>query len=205
MTQKIILATLVATPFLAVTLPAQADGDYRAKAVALIQKDFQPRGQAGLDRTVEDGVQALCNRTGNNPKGDVVKQLEADQLAGIKTPADGKLMGDWKKGEKLAQNGRGYTWNDKPNAPAGGNCYNCHQLSGKEVAYGTVGPSLYQFGKLRGNGPEVQKYVYGKIYNAKAYNLCSEMPRFGHVSALKPDQIKDLVALLLDPESPVNK
>jgi sulfur-oxidizing protein SoxX len=31
------------------------------------------------------------------------------------------------------------------------------------------------------------------------------MPRFGHVGALVDSQIKDLVALLLDPESPVNK
>ena len=87
----------------------------------------------------------------------------------------------------------------------GGNCYNCHQIAPKELSFGTVGPSLYQFGKLRGNGPDIQKYVYGKIFNAKAFNLCSEMPRFGHVGALNEQQIRHLVALLLDPESPVNK
>ena len=87
----------------------------------------------------------------------------------------------------------------------GGNCYNCHQIAPKELSYGTVGPSLFHFGKLRGNTSEMQKYAYSKIYNAKAYNLCSEMPRFGHVGALNEKQIKDLVALLLDPESPVNK
>jgi sulfur-oxidizing protein SoxX len=58
---------------------------------------------------------------------------------------------------------------------------------------------------MRGNGPEMQRYVYGKIYNAKAYNLCSQMPRLGHSGTLTPEQIKDLVGLLLDPESPVNK
>jgi sulfur-oxidizing protein SoxX len=31
------------------------------------------------------------------------------------------------------------------------------------------------------------------------------MPRFGHAGALGEQQIKDLVSLLLDPESPVNK
>ena len=51
----------------------------------------------------------------------------------------------------------------------------------------------------------MQRYVYGKIYNAKAYNLCSQMPRFGHSGTLTEQQIKDLVALLLDPGSPVNK
>ena len=46
---------------------------------------------------------------------------------------------------------------------------------------------------------------YGKIYNAKAYNLCSQMPRMGHSGTLDEQQIKDLVAYLLDPGSPVNQ
>lgn len=204
MTKKIILATLVAVPFL-VALPAQADADYRAKAIEMIQKDFKPRGQASLDRLAEDGVQAICNRTGNNPPADITKLLEADQMAAVVYPANGQLMGDWKKGEKLAQSGKGFTWKDKPGLPVGGNCYNCHQISPKEQAYGTVGPSLLHFGKKRGNTAEMQKYVFSKIYNAKAHNLCSDMPRFGRIGALGTDQIKDLVALLLDPESPVNK
>jgi len=205
MTQKMILAALVASPFLAVTLPVHAEGDYNAKARALIKGDFKPRGQAAIDRVYEDALQAVCNRTNNNPSAENTKRLEADQLAQVKYPADGKLMGDWKKGERLAQSGRGFTWSDKASDPVGGNCYNCHQISPKETAYGTVGPSLMHYGKLRGNTAEIQKYTYDKIFNAKAYNACSDMPRFGHVEALKPDQIKDLVALLLDPESPVNK
>lgn len=204
MTKKIILAamaTLIAVP----ATPVLADADYRAKAIAIYKKDFQPRGQADLDRLAEDGVHAICNRTGNHPPEAIAKTLEADQLAGVKYPADGKLMGDWKAGEKLAQSGRGFTWSDKPGLPVGGNCYNCHQISPKETSFGTIGPSLYQYGKLRGNSPEIQQYTYAKIYNAKAFNLCSEMPRFGRVEALGEKQIKDLVALLLDPESPVNK
>ena len=97
------------------------------------------------------------------------------------------------------------TWSDPAGAPGGGSCYNCHQIGPQETSFGTVGPSLFQFGKIRGYGPDVQRYVYGKIYNAKAYSLCSQMPRFGHVGALSEQQIKDLVALLLDPASPVNK
>jgi sulfur-oxidizing protein SoxX len=114
-------------------------------------------------------------------------------------------MGDWKRAEKVAQSGRGSMWNDKPGAPAGGSCYNCHQISPQETSYGTMGPSLLGFGKKRGNGPEMQKYVYGKIYNAKAYNACSQMPRLGYAGTLTEEQIKDLVALLLDPASPVNR
>jgi sulfur-oxidizing protein SoxX len=204
MTKNFILAAL-ALPCLALSLPALADANARAKAFETIRRDFQPRGQADLDRLAEDGLQAICNRTNNNPAPDNARRLEADQLATVKYPADGKLLGDWNAGEKLAQSGRGFTWTDNPGIPVGGNCYNCHQISPKEQAFGTVGPSLYQFGKLRGNTAEMQKYTYNKIFNAKAFNVCSDMPRFGHVQALKPDQIKDLVALLLDPESPVNK
>ena len=200
-----ILLAAMATTCMVAALPAAADADYRAKADAVFKKDFQARGQASIDRLAEDGLQAICNRTGNNPSAENAKQLEASQLATVKYPADGKLMGDWKEGEKLAQSGRGFTWTDDPGLPVGGNCYNCHQISPKETSFGTIGPSLYQFGKLRGATEEIQKYTFNKIFNAKGYNACSEMPRFGHVGALKPEQIKHLVALLLDPESPVNK
>ncbi len=207
MTKAILLANVitVAGALSATALPVYADATHRDKAVALFKSDFQPRGQASLDRLDEDGVQAVCNRSGNKPPSAIAKRLEADQLAAVQYPADGQLMGNWKEGEKLAQNGRGFTWTDNPGLPVGGNCYNCHQIGPQEIAFGTVGPSLFHFGKLRGSGPEMQKYVYSKIYNSKSFNLCTEMPRFGHVGALTSAQIKHLVALLLDPESPVNQ
>src|SRR5688500_10323738 len=86
-----------------------------------------------------------------------------------------------------------------------GSCYNSNHISSQESSHGTLGPSLLKFGWMRGSGPEMQRYVYGKIYNAKAYNLCSTMPRLGHSGTLTPEQIKDLVGLLLDPASPVNR
>ncbi len=195
---------LVATGSAIVAPPAAAD-DPRTAAVATLQRDFKPRGITSMNLLVEDGVQAICNRTDDKPPKDVAQRLEQDQLAGIRWPADGKLVGDWKSGERIAQNGRGMTWSDPAGAPGGGSCYNCHRIGPQETSFGTVGPSLFQFGKIRGNGADVQRYVYGKIYNAKAYSLCSQMPRFGHVGALSEQQIKDLVALLLDPGSPVNK
>lgn len=183
---------------------AQEIRDYRAEAVAMMKRDFKTKGIATADRVHEDGLQAICNRTSDNPPKAIAERLEKDQLESVKYPADGKLMGDWKAGEKLAQSGRGMTWSDKAGVPGGGNCYNCHQIGPQETSFGTIGPSLYQYGKLRGNTAETQKYTYGKIWNAKAFNLCSAMPRFGHAGALTEAQIKDLVALLLDPQSPVN-
>jgi sulfur-oxidizing protein SoxX len=170
----------------------------------VLQRDFHPRGQATMDRVVQDGLQRVCTESNDRPPAELAKQLEADQMRTIVFP-QGSLVGDWKNGERIAQNGRGLQWTDKAGAPAGGSCYNCHQLSPQEASYGTLGPSLLRFGATRGNGPDMQRYVYGKIYNAKAYNLCSQMPRLGHSGTLTPEQIKDLVGLLLDPASPVNK
>jgi sulfur-oxidizing protein SoxX len=123
----------------------------------------------------------------------------------VKFPADGKFLGDWKQGEKEAQSGRGMTFTDKADAPNGGNCYNCHQMTKQEISYGTLGPSLYNYGALRGYGDDIVKYTWGKIYNAKAYNACTNMPRFGHQNILTEKQMKDIMALLLDPNSPVNQ
>ena len=170
----------------------------------VLKRDFHARGQATMDRVVQDGLQRICTLTGDNPPEAIAKVLEGDQMRTIAFPS-GSLIGDWKKGEKVAQNGRGSSWSDKAGAPAGGSCYNCHQLSPKESSHGTLGPSLLGFGKKRGTSAEIQRYAYGKIYNAKAYNLCSAMPRLGHAGTLTSEQIKDLVGLLLDPASPVNQ
>jgi sulfur-oxidizing protein SoxX len=184
---------------------AQAADDYRAQAIAIIKRDFHDKGQATMDRLENDAVQHVCNKYGNNPPLTLSQMLQAEQASAVKYPADGKLLGDWKKGEKLAQSGTGFTWTDRPGLPVGGNCYNCHEISPKELSFGTLGPSLRHFAKLRGNTPEMEKYVYSKIYNSKSHNLCSPMPRFGHIGALTEEQIKDLVALILDPASPANQ
>jgi L-cysteine S-thiosulfotransferase len=169
----------------------------------VLQRDFHARGQATMDRVVQDGLQRVCTESADKPPAAVAKALEADQMKTIVFP-EGSLMGDWKRAEKVAQSGRGAMWSDKP-GDAGGGCYNCHQLAAKEDSFGTIGPSLQRFGKIRGNGADMQKYVYGKIYNAKAYNACSQMPRLGYSGTLSAQQIKDLVAYLLDPASPVNQ
>jgi L-cysteine S-thiosulfotransferase len=169
----------------------------------VLQRDFHARGQATMERVVQDGVQRVCTETGDKPPAEVAKALEADQMKSIVFPA-GSLIGDWKRGERVAQGGRGLQWTDKAGAPGEGSCYNCHELSPRESSFGTLGPSLRGFGKVRGNGADMQRYAYGKIYNAKAYNLCSQMPRLGWSGTLTEEQIKDLVGLLLDPASPVN-
>jgi len=175
-----------------------------AEITAVLMRDFRARGQAKMDRLEQDAVQRACNLHADNPPESVAKPLEDAQLKAIKYP-NGPLLGDWKRGRTIAESGRGMQWSEKPGAPGGGSCYNCHQLSPGQTSHGTLGPSLKAFGKTRGSGPDMQKYVYGKIYNAKAYSLCSHMPRFGHSGSLTEQQIKDLTAYMLDPNSPVNQ
>jgi sulfur-oxidizing protein SoxX len=171
---------------------------------AIMKRDFHPRGQATMDRLEQDAVQRVCTATRDHPPADVAERLRAEQMKTIKIPS-GNLIGDWREGDKIAWSGRGMQWNEDPKKPGGGGCYNCHEISPTRTSFGTIGPSLRAFGKTRGNGPEVQRYVYSKIYNAKAFVPCSEMPRFGYTGSLTEQQIKDLVGYLLDPESPVNR
>ena len=200
---KLASAGLLAVAAALLASCATPQRDYQPDALAMMKRDFHAMGIAGMDRLNEDSVQAACNKYQDNPPQEVAAKLEKEQFAAIKWPADGKLLGDWKAGEKIAQNGRGMAWNDK--GGVGGSCYNCHQVGPRESSFGTVGPSLYQFAKKRGYGADIQRYAYGKIYNAKAYSLCSQMPRMGHVGALTEQQMKDLTALLMDPASPVNQ
>jgi sulfur-oxidizing protein SoxX len=189
----------------ALGLPVLAPGQTTTPDVQkVLQRDFHPRGQATMERLVQDGVQRVCTESNDRPPAELAKALEADQMKTIAFP-EGSLLGDWKRGERIAQGGRGLQWTDTAGAPSGGSCYNCHQLSPQETSHGTLGPSLLRFGATRGNAAQMQRYVYGKIYNAKAYNLCSQMPRLGYSGTLTAEQIKDLVALLLDPASPVNR
>lgn len=182
------------------------DGATRTNAIALMKSGFQPNGQATMDRLDQDAVQQLCDGGADNPQRLAERaKLEQLELAAVKFPADGKMLGSFAAGEKIAQTGVGLQWSDKAGSVAGGNCYACHQISKQEVSFGNLGPSLYQYGKLRGNSDETMRYTWTRIYNAKAYNACSNMPRFGHKGILTEQQLKDLMALLLDPKSPVNQ
>lgn len=187
--------------------------NYDALTAAMMKASFTDRGIAKVDRLQQDESNAACSKAEGAPLPEATaKAIEAANLKTVKLPSDGHYIGDWKQGEKLAQNGRGMTWTDKTTADNGGNCYNCHQLAKSEISFGTIGPSLYQYGKTRGVAdPEsaaskaIVEYTWGKLYNAKAYNACSTMPRFGHAGMLDEKQLKDLMALLLDPKSPVNQ
>jgi sulfur-oxidizing protein SoxX len=177
----------------------------KQETMAVIKSSFHDRGIAKVDRLNQTELQQICTDTRNDPPKDVRARLEKAALATVRYPTDGKWLDNWKEGEKVAQTGRGLQWSDKEGAETGGNCYACHQLSKEEISFGNIGPSLYNYGKLRGYGDDIKRYTWAKIWNTHSFNACSSMPRFGDAGILTEAQIKDVMALLLDPQSPVNK
>lgn len=174
----------------------------------MMTDSFKADGIAGLDRIQQDETQKFCSDPvfASSKQGEKMREkIQKMNMDGIKQPSDGKYIGDWKKGEAIAQSGRGATWTDKADTVVGGGCYNCHQIDPKEISYGNIGPSLTGYGKLRGYSQEVVTYTWNRINNSKAYNACSNMPRFAHFKLLNEQQIQDVMALLLDPASPVNQ
>jgi sulfur-oxidizing protein SoxX len=193
------------------SMPSSAELD--AKASQAIKTSFRNQGIAKTDRLNQDLGQSACS-SDKPPPDAVADKIMAEALHSVKWPSNGQYLGDWRAGERLAQDGRGMTWTDSSADPKanGGNCYNCHQIDKKEISYGTIGPSLWNYGKNRGvndlGSPAfapIAQYTWVKLWNAKAYSACSNMPRFGHKGLLDEQQLRDIMALLLDPKSPVNQ
>ena len=135
--------------------------------------------------------QALCALHRNRLPGALLPKFLEEQRALIKYPTSGRLMGDWKRG--------GAIFNNLQKA----NCFSCHFGSPVHLG-GDVGPSLEKYGLKRGQSEAVQRYTYEVIYNSWAYFPCSVMYRFGAQGLLTPEEVADVVAYLLDPESDFN-
>jgi sulfur-oxidizing protein SoxX len=201
----VFLATLVIAAGCA-TFPDQAET--RSSAEKIVSASFSAPAPALLKRLQQDASQQLCSKPGVAE----LTQEEAAQVVklareSIQYPASGKLIGNWKVGEKLAHDGagdriaQGQLEKRKEN---GGLCQNCHALAAGEINVGNVGPPLTGYG-ARGNSDAIAKYTYEKIYNAWVYYPCSNMPRLGASRHLTPEQITHLVAYLIDPASPLNQ
>jgi sulfur-oxidizing protein SoxX len=193
------------------SVPPAAELD--AMAAQMMKASFREQGIAKLDRIQQDEGQAACS-SDQPPSDAVAARIQKGALDAVRWPANNNFIGDWKEGERIAQSGRGLTWTDTSTATSanGGNCYNCHQISKEEISFGTIGPSLLQYGKLRGVADPaspisegVVKYTWAKLWNSKAYAACSNMPRFGHMGILDETQLRHIMALLLDPKSPINQ
>ena len=186
-----------------------------AELMATLKSSFSERGIAKLDRLDQNEVQRICTQadeTGKPANEALRKKIETALYASIPYPSDAKYIGNWQQGEAIAQDGTGLQYSDAIGKPSGANCYACHQIAPKEISFGNLGPSLYKYGVNRGvkdpNAKEseaIVKYTWARLWNTHSVNLCSNMPRFGDAKILTDDQLKHVMALLLDPQSPVNK
>ncbi|MEY5022734.1 MAG: hypothetical protein RIS72_1309 [Pseudomonadota bacterium] len=194
---------------------APSVADLNALTQQIVKASFRDQGIVKASILNTDETNQACSEADASGKPldeKTAKRIEEINMKAIKWPSDGKFIGDWKEGEKIAQNGRGLTFTDTASTVNGGNCYNCHKIDEKEISYGTIGPSLHNYGKIRGitdpnsaSAKPIVEYTWGKIWNSKAYNACSNMPRAGHSGILTEAQVRHVVGLLLDPKSPVNK
>ncbi len=194
---------------------APSVADLNALTQQIVKASFRDQGIVKASILNTDETNQACSEADASGKPldeKTAKRIEEINMKAIKWPSDGKFIGDWKEGEKIAQNGRGLTFTDNEKTVNGGNCYNCHKIDEKEISYGTIGPSLHNYGKIRGitdpysaAAKPIVEYTWGKIWNSKAYNACSNMPRAGHSGILTEAQVRHVVGLLLDPQSPVNK
>ena len=207
--KKINLGWIMVGAFVAGCASGPDEATTRQIAEKMVQTSFTAPEPRLLKRLEQDRAQQICSKIGDAK----LTQAEAAEVvmlarASFKYPASGKLVGNWKVGEKLAHNGagdriqRGRLEKRKEN---GGLCQNCHALAPGEINVGNVGPSLTAYGTQRGNSEPVAKLTYERIYNGWAYAPCSNMPRLGATGHLTPEQITHLVAYLIDPESPINK
>ena len=213
---QLILAGLASALVVAGCVTGPSVAELNTLTDQIVKASFRDQGIAKVDRVLAtDETNRMCSEAdvaGKPLDEKTAKRIEEANLKAIKWPSDGKFLGDWKQGEAIAQSGRGLTWTDAATTVNGGNCYNCHQITKEEISFGTIGPSLYNYGKIRGvtdpssaAAKPIVEYTWGKIWNAKAYNACSSMPRAGHMGILNEVQVRHIVALLLDPNSPVNK
>ena len=143
---QLVLASLATTFLLAGCASGPSMVELYALTDKIVKASFRDQSHVKVERiTATDETNRLCSEAdvaGKPLDEKTAKRIEEANLKAIKWPSDGKFIGDWKEGEKIAQSGRGLTWTDKADAVNGGNCYNCHKIDQKEISYGTIGPAF---------------------------------------------------------------
>ena len=196
----LLVAALVAAPCAWAQTP-RVSQDQVEKVVAATFAGAAPEWRSRLK---QDETQRICSTTRGNPSKAQAAAIQAREAKSIFFPADGDMMGDWKRGAAIAESGLGGQFSDPPSTVSGGNCYACHQMDPTEISFGTLGPSLAEYGRFHDFSADAARAVYAKIFDPEATLACSNMPRFGHNGILTEQQIKDLTAYLMARDSPVN-
>ena len=168
-------------------------------------------GATVRQRLRQDAMQKTCSEL----KGGQLDSATVQKVIGLAResmsyPEGGIELGDWKKGQSLAQNAFGWRIGHKTDdhsaRETGGLCINCHAMEeDKKIRSGTLGPSLVGYGESRGRDEQTKKYTYEVLYNPHVFFPCTNMPRFGAREVLTQQKISHIMAYLLDSDSPVNQ
>ena len=116
---------------------APSVADLNALTQQIVKASFRDQGIVKASILNTDETNQACSEADASGKPldeKTAKRIEEINMKAIKWPSDGKFIGDWKEGEKIAQNGRGLTFTDDEKTVNGGNCYNCHKIDEKEIS-----------------------------------------------------------------------
>jgi len=110
------LGALTVAALLAGCAAAPNVAEVKALTDKIVKASFQSKGIAKVDRVLNiDETNLACAEAdvaGKPLDEKTAKAIEEMNLKAVKWPSDGKFIGDWKKGEAVAQSGRGLTWSD---------------------------------------------------------------------------------------------
>src|SRR5262245_5317428 len=113
--QKLSLAlTAVALAFSTLALAQQKSAPDVARVDAAVKAAFPTAPADWQPRLTPDETMRLCSVHDNAPPKEIFDKIQKAALAAVEYPADGKFLGDWKRGEALAQNGYGLRFTDYP-------------------------------------------------------------------------------------------
>src|SRR5262245_45610088 len=111
----IVAATLIGAVSL-VALAAKSPRAVAFDADAAVKAAFPAAPADWQGRLAQDETLKACSVHRNLPPKPVADAILAREKAAVKYPDDGKLIGDWKIGERLAQSGYGLRFTDYPPA-----------------------------------------------------------------------------------------
>jgi sulfur-oxidizing protein SoxX len=147
---------------------------------------------------VQDDTQKTCSAYAGKALPKDVAERSKGHFASIDGPPAGS--GDWKNGERIAQEGRGMQYSDDPR--------------GRSAPIAMPATALARGAVLRHDSNVPVRKLRGYRVNAQMRTARSATPRAttpartcraSATAASCPQQINDVVALLMDPDSPVNK
>src|SRR5262245_4143242 len=103
--KKIALVLAVAALSCGAVFAQQKSGVPPEQVDAAIKAAFPGAPEQFIPRLTPDQTMRECSATRNNPPKTMADAIQKREAANIEYPADGKFLGDWKAGERLAQSG----------------------------------------------------------------------------------------------------